>query len=960
MEDSKKNSLYSLGQYSTVFSSYQKKQVYNAYKEIFDVKGKITKKSNQENMVMIKQEFSNLTSLLRRIRNSLYRRLELEYVIYNDLKQDVYGKEDEHNKRLDKILQIILDDFFSEFIELPVSLELKYIWFNRCSKKNFTKEDKIEYLTKKNEDTRKNILEKYSENNFVELVEYFNSIGENNFFIQIIVNYFEEIYKFIFITRPYLYPSYDYQKSIPFDEYSEDVWFYGEHKNEEENTNYTSIIPRELEDYLLEDLGKIMSSSKEKVGAGEQNLIINADFETLHKNLPDDSIDIVLTDPPYFINYAENDWDDELDEKGRYEFFTDYFKSLIPKLKSEATILIFNDYSNIEIIEKSLQIAYAENYYDSVNDGNLEDSKEEWIDSLMKDSLFTILPYLEWAKTNPRPSVHFNKQSEYVITAVSGYKKFETMLGLYDYTALRKAKVDGEFIDELVEESLDYETLLDNLTYENLDTIDESFEESSEIYNSIFSPSAYQIDDIIHDTPKPAPMLNKLLKRYAKPGMTVLDSFSGSGAISISAYELGLNSIACERDDYMTIVSKNRFADFSRLIGRKIIKLTTKESKVSLPNYYTYGLYKEGIANYFYTPINRISSKEERAEFLQERLLEIKRKGYSPKRLSLIKEELSFEDQCFLIGFNELYNTKEFHIIFGESGRNKKFFFNGSDDKRHAVNLACRYFDKFKQGLYAGEFIVDLYDCSFAFKNWKNLNKVERNIRVEKYVKYLHHLISDLLSIETKILNCVKDIKLISMDDDMYKVIYNYFFTLTLATKYYYRLILELEYSEKKGFINDKEFKSYRFSSKDIENSSELILLNNLLDVKNYTNNVYREYGYQKNNTDIKLKPSLDAIEYYFKNIKTKHVNEELLNPINVMRNITNKFNSQTMKKTGINKDVLKNKTINKDGSISGGGNLVSLQSNLYIKNNDRQELIKKIKLEKVKIDEDFQKIIGN
>lgn len=491
-------------------------------------------------------------------------------------------------------------------------------------------------------------------------------------------------------------------------------------------------------------------------------------------------------------------------------------------------------------------------------------------------------------------------------------------------------------------DSLEYETLIDNLGYENMEIINNSFGEESEIYNSLSSPNAYQVEEVIHDTPKPAPMLNKLLKRFAKPGMTVLDSFSGSGAITLLAYEFGLRSIACERDDYMALVSKNRFADFSRLIGRKVINLVVKNSKFSLPNYYSYELFKEDIINYFYVPVYRIESKEERANFLEERLLEIREKAKSKTDLNLVDKKLSYQDHCFLIGFNEVYNTKEFHTIFGESGRNKKKFFGDSEEKRHAVNLACRYFNRFKQILYVGDYIVYLYDCSFAFRNWKNLDKAERNIRLEKYVKYLYHLINDLLLIDSEILNQVEKVKLLSMDDSSYKSVYYYYYTLTLAIKYYYRLVLELEEAEKIGFIGDEKFKGYRFTSDEIKNSSPLVSLNNMNEFKKYKSNLYKNYDYQRKNSDIKIKPSLDAIEYFFKNIKTKHINEEQLNSIYIAKNI------------GLKKSLLNRKKVNSDGNLKGTGkNLISLQPYMYTKINNRKKLIQEIEKEKL---EEYEK----
>lgn len=51
---------------------------------------------------------------------------------------------------------------------------------------------------------------------------------------------------------------------------------------------------------------------------------------------------------------------------------------------------------------------------------------------------------------------------------------------------------------------------------------------------------------IIHPTEKPVPLLEELLKISTKPGDLMVDPFSGSGASSVAAQRLGVDSIATE------------------------------------------------------------------------------------------------------------------------------------------------------------------------------------------------------------------------------------------------------------------------------------------------------------------------------------------------------------------------------------------------------------------------------
>jgi site-specific DNA-methyltransferase (adenine-specific) len=61
----------------------------------------------------------------------------------------------------------------------------------------------------------------------------------------------------------------------------------------------------------------------------------------------------------------------------------------------------------------------------------------------------------------------------------------------------------------------------------------------------------------IHPTQKPAILYEWLLRNYAKPGQTILDTHMGSGSIAIAAYNMGFDLTACELDtDYYNAAMK--------------------------------------------------------------------------------------------------------------------------------------------------------------------------------------------------------------------------------------------------------------------------------------------------------------------------------------------------------------------------------------------------------------------
>ena len=66
----------------------------------------------------------------------------------------------------------------------------------------------------------------------------------------------------------------------------------------------------------------------------------------------------------------------------------------------------------------------------------------------------------------------------------------------------------------------------------------------------------------IHPTQKPVLLYDWLLMKYAKPGMTILDTHLGSGSICISAHKSGINLIGCEKTEQYFLDAKSRLEQF--------------------------------------------------------------------------------------------------------------------------------------------------------------------------------------------------------------------------------------------------------------------------------------------------------------------------------------------------------------------------------------------------------------
>lgn len=128
-----------------------------------------------------------------------------------------------------------------------------------------------------------------------------------------------------------------------------------------------------------------------KINKNLLNTITHSKFEDFLPRIPNQSVDVLFTDPPYNIAIAS--WD--------YDFqFIDWLDLVVPKVKDDGLIMIWN---TKEIIDKRF-IPYFRS--------------KGWI----------VLDSFNWGKTNPRPSLDLYRQFEHLFIAYKGnaMNKFDT------------------------------------------------------------------------------------------------------------------------------------------------------------------------------------------------------------------------------------------------------------------------------------------------------------------------------------------------------------------------------------------------------------------------------------------------------------------------------------------------------------------------------------------------------
>ena len=232
----------------------------------------------------------------------------------------------------------------------------------------------------------------------------------------------------------------------------------------------------------------------------ELNTIKCMDCLEYLKTLPDDSVDLVVTDPPYNVSQKQNltfDGRPIIKNFGDWDFGFDpvpVLKELKRVLKPKGQIFIFCATKQIPLYMNILE--------------------NEWF--------FRNL--LVWSKTNPAPRLsktNFLFANEYIMYAINE----KVPPGSVTFNFKGQAEMKNVFITPALQGK-------ERLKDENGKTA--------------------------HPTQKPLSILKKLIEIASNRGEVVLDPFIGVGSTAVAAKETGRNFIGCELSKEYVISAKKR------------------------------------------------------------------------------------------------------------------------------------------------------------------------------------------------------------------------------------------------------------------------------------------------------------------------------------------------------------------------------------------------------------------
>lgn len=256
-----------------------------------------------------------------------------------------------------------------------------------------------------------------------------------------------------------------------------------------------------------------------------KNTIVNEDCIKAMKELPEDSVDLVIADPPYNLSKGSDiSWEDEVDLDGfggewnktmehwddmtpaeYFQFTKAWLKEAKRILKPTGSIWTFGSYHNMGFLNVTYQMLEIE-----------------------------ILNEVIWYKRNAFPNLHGTR-----------------------FTASHETLLWGHVGDE---DNREY-----TFNYEDMkkigfpeDNLNEEGKQVRTVWDIPNNKSKIETEYGNHPTQKPLRVLERLILSSSKEGDIVLDPFCGSGSTCLSAKLNDRNYIGIEvKEEYVKLAREN-------------------------------------------------------------------------------------------------------------------------------------------------------------------------------------------------------------------------------------------------------------------------------------------------------------------------------------------------------------------------------------------------------------------
>lgn len=236
--------------------------------------------------------------------------------------------------------------------------------------------------------------------------------------------------------------------------------------------------------------------------------LLHGDSMQLLRTLPDNSIDMIFADPPYFLSNGgisckngrivcvdKGDWDKGGTPEHMYNFNKEWISLCHSKLKNNGSIWVSGTYHNIFVVQRCL-----------------------------KELGYKILNYITWQKSDPAPNIscrYFTFSTELIIWA----RKSEKVPHVFNYETMKRLNGNKQMTDVWRMPAV-----------------------------GLWEKTCGK-----HPTQKPLRLLYRIILASSKEGDTILDPFAGSCTTGIAANLLGRNFIGIDQSqEYLDLGQRRR------------------------------------------------------------------------------------------------------------------------------------------------------------------------------------------------------------------------------------------------------------------------------------------------------------------------------------------------------------------------------------------------------------------
>ena len=293
--------------------------------------------------------------------------------------------------------------------------------------------------------------------------------------------------------------------------------------------------------------------------------LMNGDCLELMKTIPDGSVDLILTDPPYGTvkgagldgwDFVKTEWDTVINKDlmwieinrilrkngkcilfSQEPFTSDLIKSAIPNVPFSYRCVWIKDHFANSLIAKKAPVSYFEDIcvFSKLHDTDYLHPLRDYSKEVMS---FIGLSKKDIVKIVGQKADHF-------------FRFDSTQFGLCT------EKTYIELIDVFKIDSMN-----GFKAFEELDRINSVFNSVFNLpHNAKFKSNVFQYKkdyDGFHPTQKPVSLLEDLIKTYSNEGNTVLDFTMGSGSTGVAAKNTGRKFIGIEMDEGYFKIAQDR------------------------------------------------------------------------------------------------------------------------------------------------------------------------------------------------------------------------------------------------------------------------------------------------------------------------------------------------------------------------------------------------------------------